>query len=71
MSRLTNFATLTFLKVVGTESAKERGATLVEYVLLLALILMVAIGAMRLFGVTLSGSLGHSANAIANASTNG
>lgn len=43
---------------------EEDGASLVEYALLLALIAMVAVGALVLFGNSLSNSINNSANQI-------
>ncbi len=43
----------------------ETGASLVEYVLLLALIALVCIGGIGIFGGGVGGSLSHSAGSIA------
>jgi len=47
---------------------EEEGATLVEYVLLVALIAVVAITAMRFLGSTAANKLGGVANNVANGS---
>jgi Flp pilus assembly pilin Flp len=52
----------TFKKFV----AEEEGATLVEYVLLVALIGVVAITAMRFLGGTAANKLGAAGNNVAN-----
>jgi pilus assembly protein Flp/PilA len=44
----------------------EAGASLVEYALLLALIAVVAIGALTFLGTTVSSTLNNVANAISN-----
>lgn len=49
----------------------DRGASLVEYTFLLLLVLLVALGSLRYFGVALTGQLNHSTNAIRNAVQNG
>lgn len=54
-----------------TFGALDRGASLVEYTLLLLLIVVVALGSLRYFGESLTGSLGHSTNSISNAVKNG
>lgn len=46
---------------------RDRGASLVEYALLLALIVVVCIGAMTAFGTATSGSVSRSGNSVANA----
>jgi len=48
--------------------SEEEGATLVEYVLLVALIAVVAITAMRFLGSTAANKLGGVANNVANGS---
>jgi Flp pilus assembly pilin Flp len=45
--------------------ANERGASLVEYALLLALIVMVCIGAMTLLGTTTGDSVSRTADSVA------
>jgi len=45
----------------------DRGASLVEYALLLALIAVVCIGAISVFGITNGGSVNNSANSIVGA----
>ena len=46
--------------------ADERGASLVEYALLLALIAVVCIAAITLLGTNASTSFSHDANSLAN-----
>jgi Flp pilus assembly pilin Flp len=46
---------------------RERGAGLVEYALLLALIAFVCIGAVQYFGTNNGGSINHSANSVVTA----
>lgn len=47
--------------------ADDRGATLVEYALLFALIVMVCLGAVTYLGTTTGDSVTHSANSVAAA----
>jgi Flp pilus assembly pilin Flp len=51
----------------STSRRRDRGAGLVEYALLLALIAFVCIGALEYFGVTNGGSINNSANSIITA----
>jgi Flp pilus assembly pilin Flp len=46
---------------------RDRGAGLVEYALLLALIAFVCLGALQYFGVTNGGSINKSANSVITA----
>lgn len=46
---------------------RERGAGLVEYALLVALIALACVGALRVFGVTNGGSINNSASSYASA----
>ncbi|MEY2451221.1 MAG: Flp/Fap pilin component [Acidimicrobiaceae bacterium] len=57
------------LSTAGRDSRgrKDRGASLVEYALLLALIVVVCIGAMTAFGSATNTSVSRSGNSIANA----
>ena len=50
---------------------RERGNSLVEYVMLMALIAIVCIAALTYFGSTSNNSTGHSAGCIVNAGTPG
>lgn len=50
----------------GGRSEEEEGASLVEYALLLALVAVVAIGALVLLGHTVSNTLTNVANNISN-----
>lgn len=52
---------------VNRNGKKERGATMAEYVLLVALIAVVAIAAMRFMGTSVSNKFSQTANAIAGA----
>ncbi len=59
-----------YLSVVGWFQARaheERGASLVEYALLLVLIAVVAIGALTLLGHTVANTFNNVANSINNA----
>ena len=49
----------------------ENGASLIAYVLLLTLVLIVAVGAIKIFGLSVSGSLSNSGNDISNAAGHG
>jgi Flp pilus assembly pilin Flp len=49
------------------EKKRERGAGLVEYTILVALLAMVSLGAVKVFGIAISDSLTSSRNAIAAA----
>lgn len=51
----------------STKRWRDRGAGLVEYALLLALIAFVCIGALQFFGGTNGGSVSRSANSIVTA----
>jgi Flp pilus assembly pilin Flp len=58
--------------MVGTQQQSksrwdDRGAGLVEYALLLALIAFVCIGALQFFGITNGGSINNSANSVVTA----
>ncbi len=58
--------------MVGTQQhaksrQRDRGASLVEYALLLALIAFVCIGALEYFGTTNGGSINNSANSVVTA----
>jgi Flp pilus assembly pilin Flp len=46
---------------------RDRGASLVEYALLLALVAFLCLGALELFGVTNGGSINRSANSVVTA----
>ena len=50
-------------------ATRERGNSLVEYVLLMALIAIVCIAALTYFGSTSQNSIGHSKECILNAGT--
>jgi len=51
----------------NTSRWDDRGASLVEYALLLALIAFVCIGALSFFGITNGGSINRSANSVVSA----
>jgi Flp pilus assembly pilin Flp len=55
------------IETVRRRAAEDRGAALVEYGLLLALIVIVCIGAVSYFGSSSSGSATDSANKISAA----
>ena len=50
--------------VIRSRIADERGASLVEYALLLALIVMVCIGAMSVLGTTTGDSVSRTADSV-------
>jgi pilus assembly protein Flp/PilA len=51
-------------EVIAKDSRSERGASMVEYALLVALIAVVAIGAVTLLGQNVSGQLNEAARGI-------
>lgn len=51
-------------EVIAKDSRSERGASMVEYALLVALIAVVAIGAVRLLGTNVSTQLNSAATQI-------
>lgn len=71
MVRLKSFLMSLRLLFPVRQDAGATGASLIEYVLLLSLVLIVAIGAMKFFGLVVSGSLANTGNDIANAAGHG
>lgn len=54
-------------KIIENEDSSERGASLVEYAILIALIVIISIAAVRLLGQTVSQTYSDTANTLDSA----